>query len=63
MENQQNNQDSAMTDEDQENIEVILKPMNISEIHKREVKMTVSKYQLVGDLAKTLVSIMGLNSS
>jgi hypothetical protein len=46
--------------EDNDDIEVILKPMNITEIHKREVKMLVSKYQLVGDLAHTLVNIMGL---
>lgn len=44
-------------------IELILKPMNITEIHKREVKMSVSKYQLVGDLAQTLVNIMGLKGA
>lgn len=49
--------------EDNDEIEVILKPMNITEIHKREVKMSVSKYQLVGDLAQTLVNIMGLKGA
>jgi hypothetical protein len=49
--------------EENDDIEVILKPMNITEIHKREVKMSVSKYQLVGDLAQTLVNIMGLKEA
>jgi hypothetical protein len=55
-------EDSEMHDEE-ETIEVILKPMNITEIHKREVKMPVSKYQLVGDLAKTIVTIMGIKGA
>jgi hypothetical protein len=49
--------------EENDEIEVILKPMNITEIHKREVKMSVSKYQLVGDLAQRLVNIMGLKGA
>ena len=44
----------------EDEIEIVLKPMNITEIHKREVKMSVSKYQLVGDLAQTIVNIMGI---
>ena len=43
-----------------EDIEIVLKPMNISTTHKKEVKMTVSTYQLVGDLAQTLITIMGI---
>ena len=30
--------------DDEDEIEITLKPMNITAIHKREVKMTVNKY-------------------
>jgi hypothetical protein len=46
--------------EEEEEIEILLKPMNITAIHKKEVQMKVSRYQLVGDLAQTLINIMGV---
>lgn len=57
--NNHRDEDVSMTDE-QEEIEIILKPMNIVQTTRKEVKMTISKYQLVGDLAQTLLSIMAL---
>lgn len=51
------NQDHEM---DSDEIVIILKPMNITEIHKREVKISVQRYQKVEELAKTLVTILGI---
>jgi hypothetical protein len=62
MENKEGTMDSDMIDES-ETIEVVLKPMNISEIHKREVKMPVNKYQLVKDLAQTIIGIMNIKGA
>jgi hypothetical protein len=45
---------------DDSDIEITLKPMNITEIHKKEVKLPVSKNKLVGEFAEMLVSIMGI---
>jgi len=45
-------QDSEMFDESNpQSIEIILKPMNITEIHKRDVKLPVEKDKFVGDFA------------
>ncbi len=47
-------QDSYLNKSDEKDtneIEIILKPMNITTIHKREVKMTVNPYQRVGEFA------------
>ena len=45
---------------DDSEIEITLKPMNITEIHKKEVKLPVSKDKQVGEFAQMLVSIMGI---
>jgi hypothetical protein len=38
-------------DNNQDEIEIVLKPLNISEIHKKEVRLQVNKYDKVGDFA------------
>jgi hypothetical protein len=45
---------------DDSDIEITLKPMNITEIHKKEVKLPISKDKLVGEFAEMLVTIMGI---
>jgi hypothetical protein len=45
-------------DEDQDEIDIVLKPMNLSEVHKRKVEMKVRKDQNIRDFAQTLVNIL-----
>ncbi len=45
---------------DDSDIEITLKPMNITEIHKKEVKLPVQKDKMVGEFAQMLVNIMGI---
>jgi hypothetical protein len=45
---------------DDSDLEITLKPMNITEIHKKEVKLPVSKNKLVSEFAEMLVKIMGI---
>eukprot|EP00347_Sterkiella_histriomuscorum_P016162 403354247 len=52
----QNDSDDDFSNE----IKIVLKPMNIQAIHKREVEMTVPTYQKVSEFAQTLINIMGL---
>ncbi len=48
--------DEELTNE----ISIVLKPINITELHKKEVTMTVPCFQKVGEFAQTLVNIMRL---
>ena len=41
-------------------ISIVLKPINVTELHKKEVAMTVPSYQKVGEFAQTLTNIMKL---
>ena len=43
--------DDSDDEENKNEIAIVLKPMNITTIHKREVNMTVKKLEKVGDFA------------
>ncbi len=45
-------------DQNDDEIEIVLKPMNITQIHKKEVVMTVQAHEKVKDFAQTLLNIM-----
>jgi len=50
-------------DSERDEIEIALKPMNITSIHKREVVMTVKRHEKVGNFARTLLNIMQMKDT
>ena len=59
-----NSEDTHMrSSDDEDEIQISLKPMNITEIHKRDVTMGVNKYQMVGEFAQTLINILGVKET
>jgi hypothetical protein len=52
--------DSDMLDASSNDIEIVLKPIGIAEIQKKEIKITVSASTRVKEFIKNLISAEGL---